>query len=42
VGPEFLREYRPGVVVVMNPIYRTEIEGSLRELGVEARVKTVE
>ena len=41
VGPEFLREYRPGVVVVMNPIYRTEIEGSLRALGVEAQVKTV-
>jgi SAM-dependent methyltransferase len=33
VGPEFLKDYRPDVVVIMNPVYRGEIEASLRELG---------
>lgn len=33
VPPGFLREYRPDVVIVMNPAYRDEIRASTRELG---------
>jgi hypothetical protein len=32
VGPEFLREYRPDLVIAMNPIYRTEIARDLDRL----------
>ena len=32
VAPGFLREFEPDVVIVMNPIYRDEIEGDLREM----------
>jgi hypothetical protein len=38
VAPEFLREYQPGVVIVMNPIYRDEIQGDLNRLGVSAEL----
>jgi len=33
VGPEFLRAYRPEVVVVMNSIYQKEIEVHIEHLG---------
>lgn len=38
VAPEFLREYRPDVVVLMNPIYREEVSARLSELGVAVRL----
>jgi cyclopropane fatty-acyl-phospholipid synthase-like methyltransferase len=38
VAPEFLREYQPGVVIVMNPIYRDEIQADLDRLGVSAEL----
>jgi SAM-dependent methyltransferase len=38
VPPDFLREFQPSCVILMNPIYRQEIEGQLRELGVTAEV----
>ena len=41
VGPEFLRTYRPDVVIVMNPIYCKEIQQDLTKLGVEARLLPV-
>ncbi len=41
VPPEFLREYRPDLVVAMNPIYQEEIEDQLAQLGVEARCTAV-
>jgi len=41
VGPEFLERYRPDLVVVMNPIYRDEIEGMVEEAGVAPRLTTV-
>jgi hypothetical protein len=37
VGPEFLTDYRPDVVIVANPIYRNEIERMLREKDVRPR-----
>lgn len=33
VAPEFLRQYRPDLVVAMNPIYLSEIRAKLDELG---------
>ena len=33
VGPEFLSDYRPDLVIAMNPIYRAEIARDLDRLG---------
>jgi SAM-dependent methyltransferase len=38
IAPEFLREFRPQTVVLMNPMYRQEVEGELRALGVAAEI----
>lgn len=40
VGPEFLADYRPDTVIVMNPIYRSEIVAELNRLGLEPEVVT--
>jgi len=41
VGPEFLRDYRPHVVIVMNPIYCSEIQQELDRMGVDAELLPV-
>ncbi len=41
VAPEALREYRPDLVVAMNPVYLEEIGRTLSELGVETRLDAV-
>jgi hypothetical protein len=41
VAPESLREYRPDVVIVMNPVYRDEIDRDLERLGLSPRVLSV-
>jgi len=33
VPAEFLRDYQPDVVIVMNPIYKKEIQQTVKELG---------
>lgn len=33
VDPEFLNQYRPEVVIIMNKLYREEIENTMHELG---------
>jgi hypothetical protein len=38
VAPEFLRGFRPELVIVMNPIYLEEIGASLSSLAVEAEL----
>jgi SAM-dependent methyltransferase len=38
VAPEYLRHYRPGVVIAMNPVYVAEIQAQLAALGVDAEV----
>ncbi len=38
VAPAFLRDYQPGVVVVMNPVYVGEITDELKSLGVETEI----
>ncbi len=39
--PEFLHTYQPDVVIIMNPIYREEIQRDLQRLGVDAEILTV-
>lgn len=41
VPPDFLREYRPAVVLAMNPVYTQEIATMLDGLGVEAKLESV-
>jgi SAM-dependent methyltransferase len=41
VAPEFLRELRPTDVLVMNPVYESEIADSVRALGLTARLHCV-
>ncbi|MBI2951821.1 methyltransferase domain-containing protein [bacterium] len=41
VSPCFLREYRPDVVIAMNPMYREEILWDLRQMGLSPEVITV-
>ena len=41
VAPSFLREYRPDNVVIMNPVYRDEIEQELMRQRCEPRVYTI-
>lgn len=38
VSPAFLQDYRPDVVIVMNPLYISEIQQMLTGLGVHAEV----
>ncbi len=40
VSPEFLAEYKPDVVVIMNPMYRAEIEADLKRLHLDPEVLT--
>jgi SAM-dependent methyltransferase len=40
VSPQHLQEYRPDVVIVMNPIYADEIAQSLSDLGIQAAIIT--
>jgi len=40
--PEFLRQYEPDLTIVMNPIYRNEIQQMLRSMGISSEVISVE
>ena len=41
VSPDFLRDYKPDVVIIMNPIYRKEIQQDLYCMGLTPRILTV-
>jgi hypothetical protein len=41
VGPEFLREYGPDLVIAMNPIYLGEIGETLSAMGLQAELVAV-
>jgi SAM-dependent methyltransferase len=41
VGPSFLKDYRPDVVIAMNPIYLDEIRKDLNSLGLEPELVAV-
>jgi hypothetical protein len=38
VAPDFLAEFRPTSIILMNPIYREEVKAQLSELGVTAEM----
>jgi hypothetical protein len=41
VAPAFLKRYRPDIVIVMNPLYKGEIDQQLADLGISAETVTV-
>lgn len=41
VSPEFLRDYKPDTVIVMNPIYTEEIKKELESMRLEPEIITV-
>jgi len=41
VSPGFLREYRPHIGIVMNPVYRDEIQLSLAKMNVSPKLVTL-
>ena len=41
VGPEFLKKYKPNVVIVMNPIYCKEIKEELERIGIITELKSI-
>lgn len=41
VAPAFLRDYRPDVVVIMNPVYRDEIDADLNAMGLTPEIVTL-
>lgn len=41
VAPEYIREYKPDIVVVMNPIYANEIKQNLEQMGIRARILSI-
>jgi 2-polyprenyl-3-methyl-5-hydroxy-6-metoxy-1,4-benzoquinol methylase len=42
VGPAFLADYRPDVVLIMSPIYTAEIRAELDKMGLKPKLLTVE
>jgi SAM-dependent methyltransferase len=41
VSPGFLRDYEPDIVLLMNPIYQTEVEQKLQSLGLYVEIIAV-
>ena len=41
IAPEFLIQYKPDTIIVMNPIYCNEIQETLDKMGVIAELKSV-
>jgi hypothetical protein len=40
VAPDFLKEYQPNDIIVINPIYCEEVTNTIEALGIKARVTT--
>jgi cyclopropane fatty-acyl-phospholipid synthase-like methyltransferase len=41
VGPDFLAEYRPDLVLIMNRVYRREIAADLEQMGLNPEIVTL-
>ncbi len=41
VSPDFLQEYKPDSVIVMNPVYYNEIKHSLSRMSLDPRIMIV-
>jgi SAM-dependent methyltransferase len=42
VGPEFLKDYRPDIVIIMNAIYFDEISKNLSKMGLNPEILTLD
>ena len=42
VPPDFLKEYRPHTVIIMNPVYRSEIGAWLTSVGLTSELLNVD
>ena len=42
ISPEFLVDYKPDIVIVMNPIYREEIRLDLTRLNLTPELVSIE
>ena len=42
VSPDFLVDYQPDVILLMNPVYRTEVEQKLLLLDINTEVIPIE
>jgi len=40
VAPDFLKSYRPDIIIIMNAIYRSEIQKIMREMNLNSEVLT--
>lgn len=38
IPPDFLREYQPHTVIIMNPIYKQEIQNTLLQMGLDVEI----
>jgi hypothetical protein len=41
MAPDYLREYRPDTIIVMNPVYRNEVAEMVRGMGLSAEILSV-
>jgi SAM-dependent methyltransferase len=41
VGPDFLKEYKPDSIIIMNPIYKEEISRDLSDMGLSPEIITL-
>jgi hypothetical protein len=42
VAPDFLQEYQPNAVIIMNAIYKNEIRQDLQEMGLSPEILTMD
>jgi hypothetical protein len=42
VSPEFLKNFKPDVVIVMNAIYKNEIQRNLEKMGLFGEILTLD
>jgi len=42
VAPDYLKQYRPDTVIIMNPVYRAEIGKWLKAVGLTSELKSVD
>ena len=41
MAPDFLKKYKPDVVIVMNPIYIEEIQEIIKQMNLSSKVISV-
>ena len=41
VPPDFVKEYKPDVVIIMNPVYKDEIKQNINQMGYDPEIMPV-